>query len=98
MYVVGNFIGAFASILGIILDLYMYVVIARAVLSWVSPDPNNPIVQFINKITEPVLYRLRKMLPDLGGIDISPIIVIFIIMFLQSAVINSLKIFASSLH
>ncbi|MCP3927372.1 MAG: YggT family protein [Desulfobacterales bacterium] len=98
MYVVGNFIGAFALILGIILDLYMYVVIARAVLSWVSPDPNNPIVQFINKITEPVLYRLRKMLPDLGGIDISPIIVIFIIMFLQSAVINSLKIFASSLH
>ncbi len=97
MFVIANVIGALASILDIALTLYMYVIIARAVLSWVSPDPYNPIVQFIHKATEPVLKKVRKILPDLGGIDLSPIVVLFVILFLQSAVIRSLATFAHSL-
>lgn len=98
MYVIGNFLGALASILDIALTLYLYVIIARAILSWVSPDPYNPIVQFIHRLTEPVLHRIRRFMPDLGGIDLSPIIVFFIIMLLQRTVVDSLRTFAMSLR
>jgi YggT family protein len=69
----------------------MWIVIARAVLSWVNPDPYNPIVRFIHNVTEPVLYRIRSKIPvNFGGIDFSPIIVILIVIFLQNFVVNSL--------
>jgi YggT family protein len=91
MFIVGNFIKAVAIILNYALTFYMWIVIAQAVLSWVSPDPYNPIVRFINSITEPVLYQIRKRLPvSFGGIDFSPVIVILGIIFLQNFVVNSL--------
>jgi YggT family protein len=69
----------------------MWIVIARAVLSWVNPDPYNPIVRFIHNVTEPVLYRIRTRIPvDFGGIDFSPIIVILGVVFLQNFVVSSL--------
>jgi YggT family protein len=69
----------------------MWIVIARAVLSWVNPDPYNPIVRFIHNVTEPVMYRIRTKLPlNFGGIDFSPIIVILGIIFLQNFVVSSL--------
>ncbi|MGD9013777.1 MAG: YggT family protein, partial [Desulfobacterales bacterium] len=72
--------------------------IARAVLSWVSPDPYNPIVRFIHNVTEPVLYQIRKRLPMMyGGIDFSPIVVILIIIFLRIFVVNSLEGLAQSI-
>lgn len=87
----GYFLGALATVLNIALTLYMWVVIARAVLSWVSPDPYNPIVRFIYSITEPVLAQIRRRLPvSFSGIDFSPIIVFLIIIFLQNFVINYL--------
>jgi YggT family protein len=69
----------------------MWIVIARAILSWVNPDPYNPIVRFIHNVTEPVLYRIREKIPiNFGGIDFSPIIVILCVIFLQNFVVNSL--------
>ena len=91
MFIIGNFIKAVAIILHYVLTFYMWIVIARAVLSWVNPDPYNPIVRFIHNITEPVLYQIRSKIPvSFGGIDFSPIIVILIVIFLQNFVVNSL--------
>ncbi|MBE9535769.1 MAG: YggT family protein, partial [Proteobacteria bacterium] len=77
--------------------LYMWVIIARAVISWVNPDPYNPIVQFLYKATDPLLYRVRRRMPDFGGIDFSPIIVILVIVFLQSFLVQTLNNLAMSL-
>ncbi|ABW68857.1 YggT family protein [Desulfosudis oleivorans] len=95
MFVLANFLMAVARVLDIVLTLYMYVIIAQAVLSWVSPDPYNPIVRFIHNLTEPVLYRVRRLLPTVfGGFDFSPIVVILGIVFLQAFVVNSLFMMA----
>jgi YggT family protein len=76
----------------------MWIIIARAVLSWVNPDPYNPIVRFIHGVTEPVMYRIRSKIPvSFGGIDFSPILVILIILFLDTFVVNSLQTFSNSL-
>ncbi len=87
----GYFLIAVAKVLDLVLFIYMIFIIARAVLSWVSPDPYNPIVRFINNVTEPVLYYIRTRLPVVfGGIDLSPIIVLLGIMFLRAFLVNSL--------
>jgi YggT family protein len=99
MFVVSNFLIAMARILDIGLSLYMYIVIARAIISWVNPDPYNPIVRFLNSVTEPVLFRIRKKLPlFFGGMDFSPILVILAIIFIQSFVVQSLVEVAASLR
>ncbi len=93
----GYFFVALAKVIDTVLWLYMWIIIIRAVLSWVSPDPYNPIVRFIHNITEPVLYQLRRRLPlSFGGIDLSPVIVILIIIFLQNFVVQSLLYFSRS--
>lgn len=98
MYVVGHFLEAVAHVLNMVLVLYMWIIIARAVLSWVNPDPYNPIVRFIHNITEPVLYRVRSKIPvSFGGIDFSPILVILLIVFLQRFAIQTIVRFAHSL-
>ncbi len=94
MFIIGNFLNAVAVILDYILTIYMWIIIIRALISWVNPDPYNPIVQFLYRITDPVLYRVRRMLPSSFfsfGIDFSPIIVILIIYFLQIFLVTSLK-------
>ena len=91
MFVFGNFIGAVARILDVLLTIYLWVIVIRAVLSWVNPDPYNPIVRIIHQVTEPVLGRLRRLIPLRGmGIDFSPIIVLLLILFLQSFLVQSL--------
>ncbi len=91
MFVFGNFLAAIAKIIDIALTLYMWIIIARAVVSWVNPDPYNPIIRFLNAVTEPVLYQIRRRIPiSFGGIDFSPIIVILAIIFIQSFLVNSL--------
>ena len=98
MIILSNFLIAIAKVLDIVLSIYMWVVIARAVLSWVSPDPYNPIVRFIHKVTEPVLYQIRRRIPvSFGGIDFSPIIVFLAIIFLQRFVVHSLYGLAQTL-
>ena len=95
MFVLANFFHAIAVVLDLALTLYLWLIVARAVLSWVSPDPFNPIVRFIHNVTEPALYQIRKRVPvNFGGIDLSPIIVILAIYFLQVFLVGSLKGFA----
>ena len=91
MFVIGNFLVAVAKVLDIALTLYMWIIIARAVISWVNPDPYNPIVRFLNSVTEPVLYYIRRRLPlNFGGMDFSPILVILAIIFIQAFLVQSL--------
>lgn len=91
MFVAANFIMASAQVLGIVLNIYMWVIIIRALLSWVNPDPYNPIVQLLYKVTEPVLHKVRQWVPMRGmAIDFSPIIVILAIYFLQTFLVGSL--------
>lgn len=98
MFIIANFLGAVARVLDIALTLYMWVIIARAVISWVNPDPYNPIVRFLHSVTDPVLYTVRRRLPiGFGGIDFSPILVILAIIFVQSFLVRSLLQLAASL-
>lgn len=99
MFIVGNFLSALAQVIHIILNLLMWLIVIRAVLSWVSPDPYNPIVRFIHNITEPMLYQVRKRLPlQYGGIDLSPIIVILAIVFSEQFIVSSLQVLALRLR
>jgi len=88
---VSNFLLATAKVLDTVLYVYMIIIIARAVISWVNPDPYNPLVRFLYSVTEPVLSRIRRILPlNVGMIDLSPIIVFLLIIFLQNFVVASL--------
>ena len=91
MYLVGYFLQAVAGLLHMVLMLAVIVVIARAVLSWVSPDPYNPIVRVINQMSEPMLFPVRRRVPYMGGIDLSPMIVILVLMFLDGFLVPSLQ-------
>ena len=99
MFIMGNFITALVKIIDMGLTLYMWIIVARALISWVNPDPYNPIVMFLYRATEPVMAPIRRWLPLRGlGIDISPIIVIAAIVFLQSFLLKSLIELAYSLR
>lgn len=90
MFIVSNFLAAMAKIIDIALSLYMWIIIGRAIISWVNPDPYNPIVRFLNSVTEPVLYPIRRRMPiHFGGIDFSPILVIMAIIFLQTFLVRA---------
>lgn len=91
MFILGYFFSAVATVIHMALWIYMWLVIIRALLSWVNPDPYNQIVRFIYNVTEPVLYRIRALLPiNLGGIDLSPIIVILGVYFLDGFLVKIL--------
>jgi YggT family protein len=98
MFVLGNFIIAIAQVFNIALTIYLWIVIIRAFISWVSPDPYNPVVQFLHKATDPVLGPIARALPPMGGMDISPIILILIIYFLQWFVVKTLIQVGLALH
>ena len=98
MFILGYFLLAAAKIIDFVLLFFMLVVIFRAILSWVNPDPYNAIVRFIHNVTEPVLYPIRAKLPmNYGGIDFSPVIVFLVIIFLRTFVVNSLMRLAVSM-
>ena len=91
MFIVAYFLTALAGVLHIVLYSYMLIVIARAILSWVNPDPYNPIVRFLYNVTEPVLFRIRRAIPiDMGGLDFSPMILILVLVFLDQFVVPTL--------
>ena len=94
MFVLANLLSAIAYVLDVVLTIYTYVIIARAILSWVNPDPYNPIVRFLYKATEPVLYRVRRFMPDMGGLDLSPLVVILAIYFIKAFIVKSLYMMA----
>ncbi|MFP4477748.1 MAG: YggT family protein [Desulfatibacillaceae bacterium] len=94
MFVIGNLLNALATVLGIALTVYMWIIIIDALLTWVNPDPYNPIVRFLRSATEPVVSPVRRVLfryiPQ-TGIDFSPLVVILILIFLQIFVVNTLQ-------
>jgi len=91
MFVLSNFVVALARIIDIVLTLCMWIIIFRAVISWVNPDPYNKIVIFLYRFTEPVLRPVRRILPFRNtGIDFSPLIVILVIIFLQYFLVESI--------
>jgi len=86
-----------AGIVDFLFTVYTWVIIGRAVVSWVSVDPHNPIVRFLYEVTEPLLSRVRRLIPfNTGGIDLSPVILILAIMFLQSFLVPTLRHLAQS--
>ncbi|MBI9076146.1 MAG: YggT family protein [Desulfatibacillum sp.] len=88
----GFFFTSIANVLDIVLTVYMYTLIVGALLSWVNPDPYNPIVRFVHNVTEPLLSRVRRYLPvSFSGIDFSPMVVILGIIFLQGFLVNSIR-------
>jgi YggT family protein len=96
VFIAANLIEALAIVLRYILDFYWWVLIIRALLSWVNPDPWNPIVQFLQRVTDPILAPIqRRMRSDWMGIDLSPMVAILIILFLKTFLIRSLFDLAS---
>jgi len=91
MFVIGNLIAALARVIEVVLTIYTWIIVAQAVLSWVNPDPYNPIVRFLYRVTEPVLAPIRRLLPIRGmGIDFSPLIAILVIYFLQMFLVKTM--------
>ena len=83
-----NMLIYFLQFISWVLGAYMWIIIASAVITWVQPDPRNPIVRFLFAVTEPVLYRIRRFIPTrMGGFDIAPVILILIIIFIKSVII-----------
>jgi YggT family protein len=89
MFVLHHLVQAIAELIDIVLRAYTLIVVAYALLSWVQPDPGNPIVRFVAAVTEPVLSPFRRLIPPYktGGIDISPVLVIFVILFIRSSLV-----------
>lgn len=70
-------LNALATVVNYVFQIYFYIVIGRAIISWVNPDPYNPIVRFLYNATDPVLNRIRRLIPlQFGGIDFSPILLL----------------------
>jgi YggT family protein len=90
MFIFGNLLLAIAQILDTLLSLYTWVIIIAALISWVNPDPYNPIVRFLYAVTDPVLRPIRRRIGILSGIDISPLLAIVVIWFVRSFFIKSL--------
>ena len=99
MFLLSNLVYALANLVNLVLNAYLLIVVARAVISWVNPDPYNPIVRFLHRATEPVLRPIRERLPTIAmGLDLSPMVVLLAIYFLQSLVVGSLHDLAASLR
>jgi len=92
MFVAGNFVSAIAQVLDIVLSALSWLIIIRALISWVNPDPLNPIVQFLQRMTEPILYPIRKALPFTWrlGLDLSALVAILALYFLRAFLVRTL--------
>ncbi len=99
MIVVSNVLSGIAYVLSAVLSLMTFIVIGRAIISWVNPDPHNPIVRFLNDSTEPLLTPLRRYIKPIGGtIDLTPIVLLLIIYFLQHTLVGILGDYATLLR
>ena len=85
MHIFSSFFGALIGIVNILLSAYFLIVLVAALLSWIKPDPYHPIVRFIRAVTEPVFYRIRRLMPFVmvGGFDLSPVVALLAIEFLK---------------
>jgi len=90
MILLANFIIALGKALALALDAYMWVIIIRALISWVNPDPFNPIVRLLVRLTDPVLRPIRRVIPLNIGLDLSPMLAILAIFFVRNFLVASL--------
>ena len=97
MFILGNIILTIANIIDILLTLYILVIIAHVILSWVPHNPYHPVIRFIHQVTEPVLYRVRTIIPPIAGLDLSPMIIIFLIYIVQGFLVSNLTAIAYAL-
>ncbi|CDQ08793.1 conserved protein of unknown function [Acidithiobacillus ferrivorans] len=79
-----------ARLTSLVLTLLFWAILIRAILSWVQPDPRNPIVQFLERVTGPILYPLQRIIPPLGGIDLSPLVAMLLIELLKGLLVNAI--------
>jgi YggT family protein len=99
MFVFGNLFSSIASILDILFSAYFWIIFVRAILSWIRPDPYNPFVRIIYGMVDPLTYRISKIIPTrIGIIDISPFILMLIIMFLQRFLVRTLLDMGMRMH
>lgn len=99
MFVASNFVLALARLLELAINAYIWIIIARAIISWVNPDPYNPIVRFLYRVTEPVLRPVRHRMPTLSmGLDLSPMVVILVLYFLDYFLVSTLRDLALGLR
>lgn len=100
MHIIGYIIIAIARMLSLVLNIYTFVIAAAVIMTWIRPDPSNPVVRFIYQLTAPVLNWARRFIPRRlwqTGIDFSPIIVFFVIILIDTVVVNLLKDLGTSL-
>ncbi len=93
MFVVANIIKGVALIMEMFLQIYMFIIIGRVIISWVNADPYNPIVRFLVRATEPAFRRVRRWLPmlsNMGGLDLTPLVILAVVFLLQQAVVQNL--------
>ena len=91
MFVLANLFEALAVVVGYAIEIFWWLIVIRALLSWVSPDPYNPIVQFIERTTEPLLRPFRQLIPAYKlGIDVSPILAVLFLYFLKVFLVKTL--------
>lgn len=99
MFVLANFLIALAQVLDFLLWAYQWILIARVIASWINADPYNPIVNFLYNVTEPLLERIRRVLPvTAGGFDLSPIVAFIAILFIKRFLVQSLYDLAYALR
>ncbi|MBM4443221.1 MAG: YggT family protein [Candidatus Rokubacteria bacterium] len=98
MFVASNFVLMVARLLELVVNVYIWIIIARALISWVNPDPSNAIVRFLYRVTEPVLRQVRYRMPDMGGLDLSPMVVILLLYVVDWFVVSTLRDFALGLR
>ena len=92
MFVLGNLIGAIATVLDVLLNALSIILIVNALLSWVRPDPSNPIVRFLDQVSDAVCDPVRRLMPTvIGGLDLAPMIVLIAIMFLRQFLVSTLR-------
>lgn len=98
MVILSTFIVAIAQILDMVINIYIWVIIIASLITWVQPDPYNPIVQILNRLSEPAYRFVKSLIPTvIGGIDLAPIVIILGLQFISLFVIKLLYAFASSL-
>jgi YggT family protein len=98
VFVLSNFVLALARLLEIAINAYIWIIIARAIVSWVSPDPYNPVVRFLYRATEPALRPIRRRMPIAMGLDLSPVVLILVLYFIDWFLVSSLRDLALSLR
>ncbi|MBN1155955.1 YggT family protein [candidate division KSB1 bacterium] len=94
MFIIANFILMLARLIDIGISLYIIALIGRVVLSWINYNPNNQIFRFLVQITEPVLKKIRRYLPPMGGLDLSPMVLMLILYIIEGFIVSTLREFA----